>query len=160
MVQHAQLANCVLSERLGAQGLFEYNRLSNLYSEMRGVSIAEEMMVESMGHRMAYDAAVDQGVSQCLIDLYLVNAIKTDAAWYVERGIFTRQTITHMEDTALLAALPRLDELLAAMEVEPYVSPPIISNEYWEKFSETLPVFSSPQAEVPAQSTFLERAQL
>jgi len=103
---------------------------------------------------MAYDAAVDQGVSQCLIDLYLVNAIKTDAAWYVERGIFTRQTITHIEDTALLAALPRLDGLLAAMEVEPYISSPIISDEYWEKFSETLPDFSSPQAEVPAQSTF------
>jgi acyl-CoA oxidase len=31
MVQHAQLANCALSERMGAQGLFEYNRLSNFY---------------------------------------------------------------------------------------------------------------------------------
>ncbi|KAG2040701.1 acyl-CoA dehydrogenase NM domain-like protein [Suillus americanus] len=225
MVQHAQLANYALSERMGAQGLFEYNRLSNLYSEIRGVSIAEgdilglsmrlvedtlaqtytlplsthpgsplalheislfdeatetvssssdftqafmqyvqqrcQLMVESMGHRMAYDAAVDQGVSQCLVDLYLINAIKTDAAWYVERGIFTRQTIMRMEDTALLAALPRLDELLVAMEVEPYVSSPIISDERWEKFSRTLPVYSSPPAEVPAQPTLvLERARL
>jgi hypothetical protein len=31
MVQHAQIANCALSERLGAQGLFEYNRLSTFY---------------------------------------------------------------------------------------------------------------------------------
>jgi acyl-CoA oxidase len=31
MVQHAQIANCSLSERLGAQGLFEYNRLSTFY---------------------------------------------------------------------------------------------------------------------------------
>jgi alkylation response protein AidB-like acyl-CoA dehydrogenase len=225
MVQHAQLANCVLSERMGAQGLFEYNRLSNLYSELRGVGIAEgdilglsmrlvgdtlaqmyklplsthpdgplalhenslfdeatemvssssdftqafmqyvqprsQMMVESMGHRMAYDAAVDQGVSQCLIDLYLANAVKTDAAWYVERGIFTRQAIMRMEDTALLAVLPRLDELLAAMEVEPYVSSPIISDECWEKFSKTLPVYSSPQAEAPPQPTLvLGRARL
>ncbi|KAG1819095.1 acyl-CoA dehydrogenase NM domain-like protein [Suillus subaureus] len=221
MVQHAQLANCALSERMGAQGLFEYNRLSNLYSEIRGVSIAEgdilglvadslaqtytlplsthpdgplalheislfdeatetvssssdfthafmqyvqphcQLMVESMGHRMAYDAAVDQGVSQYLVDLYLINAIKTDAAWYVERGIFTRQAIMRMEDTALSAALPRLDELLAAMEVEPYVTAPIISDECWEKFSRTLPVYSSPQAEAPAQPTLvLERARL
>ncbi|KAG2095721.1 acyl-CoA dehydrogenase NM domain-like protein [Suillus discolor] len=184
MIQHAQVANYALSERLGAQGLFEYNRLSNLYSEMRGVSIAEgdilglvtdtlaqtyklplsthpdgplalheislfdeatemvsssdftqafmqyvqprcQLMVESMGHRMAYDAAVDQGVSQCLVDLYLINAIKTDAAWYVERGMFTRKAIVHMEDAALL---------LAAMEVEPYVSSPIISDKCWEEF--------------------------
>lgn len=225
MVQHAQLANYALSERMGAQGLFEYNRLSNLYSEIRGVSIAEgdilglsmrlvedtlgqmytlplsthpdsplalheislfdeatetvsssfdftqgfmqyvqprcQLMVESMGHRMAYDAAVDQGISQSLVDLYLINAIKTDAAWYVERSILTRQAIMRMEDTALLAALPRLDELLAAMEVEPYVLSPIISDECWEKFSKTLPVYSSPQAEVLAQSTLVsERARL
>ncbi|KAG2754410.1 acyl-CoA dehydrogenase NM domain-like protein [Suillus brevipes Sb2] len=225
MVQHAQIANCSLSERLGAQGLFEYNRLSTFYSEMRGVSIAEgdilglsmrlvedtltqkytlalsthpdgplalheialfddaidtvsstsdftqafmryvqprcQMMVESMGHRMAYDAAVDQGVSQCLVDLYLVNAIKTDAAWYVECGMFTRKAIVHMEEAALLAALPHLDELLAAMEIEPYVSSPIISDQCWEEFSETLPVYSSPQVEVPAQPTLvLERVRL
>ncbi|KAG1867588.1 acyl-CoA dehydrogenase NM domain-like protein [Suillus tomentosus] len=213
MLQHAQVANYVLSERLGAQGLFEYNQLSNFYSEMRGVSIAEgdilalsmrlvgdilsqtyelpfsthpdgplamheislfdeatetvssssdftqafmqyvqprcQQMVESMGHRMAYDAAVDQGVSQCLLDLYIINAIKTDAAWYVEHGVFTRKAIVHMEDAALSAALPRLEELLTAMQVEPYVSSPIISDKRWEEFSKTLPVYSSPQAQVP-----------
>ncbi|KAG2097796.1 acyl-CoA dehydrogenase NM domain-like protein [Suillus cothurnatus] len=225
MAQHAQVANHALSERMGAQGLFEYNRLSTLYSEIRGVSIAEgdilglsmrlmadtlaqmytlplsthpdgplalheislfeeatetissssdftqafaqyvqprcQLMVESMGHRKAYDAAVDQGVSQCLVDLYLINAIKTDAAWYVERSIFTRRTIMRMEDTALLAALPRLDELLAAMEIESYISSPVISDECWEKFSKTLPVYSSPQAGILAQPTLvLERARL
>ncbi|KAG1867589.1 acyl-CoA dehydrogenase NM domain-like protein [Suillus tomentosus] len=223
MIQHSQVANFALSERLGAQGLFEYNRLSNYYSEVRGVSIAEgdilglsmrlvadtlaqtyklplsthpdgplamheislfdeatqivasssdftqgfmqyvqprcQLMVESMGHRMAYDAAVDQGVSQCLVDLYLINAVKTDAAWYVENGVFTRKAIMDTEEVALTAALPRLEELLAAMEVEPYVTSPIISDKCWEEFTETLPVYSSPQVEVPAQSTLvLEQA--
>ncbi|KAG1789199.1 acyl-CoA dehydrogenase NM domain-like protein [Suillus plorans] len=214
MHQHAQVANYALSERLGAQGLFEYNQLSNFYSEARGVSIAEgdilalsmrlvadtlsqtyelpfsthpdgplamheislfdeatdivssssdftqafmqyvqprcQQMVESVGHRMACDAAVDQEVSQCLVDLYLINAVKTDAAWYVEHGVFTRKAMVHMEDAALSAALPRLEELLTAMEVEPYVSSPIISDKRWEEFSKTLPVYSSPQAQVPA----------
>ncbi|KAG1814207.1 acyl-CoA dehydrogenase NM domain-like protein [Suillus variegatus] len=214
MLQHAQVGNYALSERLGAQGLFEYNRLSNFHSEMRGVSIAEgdilalsmrlvadtlaqtyelplsthpdgplamheislfeeatetissssdftqafmqyvqprcQQMIESMGHRMAYDAAVDQGVSRCLLDLYTINAIKTDAAWYVEHGVFTRKAIVHMEDAALSAALPRLEELLTAMEVEPYVSSPIISDKCWEEFRKTLPVYSFTQAEVPA----------
>ncbi|KAG2049698.1 acyl-CoA dehydrogenase NM domain-like protein [Suillus hirtellus] len=221
MIQHAQVANYALSERLGAQGLFEYNRLSNLYSDVRGISIAEgdilglvadtlaqtyelplsthpdgplalheislfdeatetvssssdftqgfmqyvqprcQLMVESMGHRMAYDAAVDQGVSQCLVDLYLINATKTDAAWYVEHGVFTRRAIVHMEDAALSAALPRLEEWLTAMEVEPYVSSPIISDKRWEEFRKTLPVYSSPRAEVPAQPNLvLERARM
>jgi hypothetical protein len=66
-----------------------------------------------------------------------------------------------MEEAALLAALPHLDELLAAMEIEPYVSSPIISDQCWEEFSETLPVYSSPQVEVPAQPTLvLERVRL
>ncbi|KAG1900135.1 acyl-CoA dehydrogenase NM domain-like protein [Suillus fuscotomentosus] len=214
MLQHAQVANYALSERLGAQGLFEYNQLSNFYSEVRGISIAEgdtlalsmrlvadtlsqtyelpfsthpdgslamheislfdeatetvssssdftqafmqyvqprcQQMVESMGHRMAYDAAVDQGISQYLVNLYNINAIKTDAAWYVEHGAFTRKAIMHMEDAALSAALPRLEELLTAMEVEPYVSSPIISDKRWEEFSRMLPVYSSLQAQVLA----------
>ncbi|KAG1751630.1 acyl-CoA dehydrogenase NM domain-like protein [Suillus paluster] len=225
MTQHAQVANYAMSERMGAQGLFEYNRLTSYYNVVRGISIAEgdilglsmrivtdiltqkctplpsthpndplalhevslfeeatasvssssdftlafmeyvqprcQLMVESMGHRMAYDAAVDQGVSQCLIDVYLVSAIKTDPAWYVERGMVTRQEIARMEDAALLAALPRLEEFLAGMEVEPYVTSPIISDERWEEFSKTLPVFSTPHAKVPVQQNFiLERARL
>ncbi|KAG0698693.1 acyl-CoA dehydrogenase NM domain-like protein [Suillus ampliporus] len=225
MTQHAQVANFALSERMGAQGLFGYNRLSSYYSMLRGISIAEgdilglsmrivtdilmqkytlppsthpddplalrevslleeatasvssssdftqafmqyvqprcQLMVESMAHRMAYDAAVDQGVSQCLIDVYLVSAIKIDAAWYVEHGMFTRQKIARMEDAALLAALPRLEEFLTAMEVEPYVPSPVISDERWEEFSKTLPCYSTPQTEVPVQQKlFLERARL
>ena len=119
-------------------------------------------MVEAKGHRMAYDAAVDQGVSQYIIDLYLINGIKTDAAWYVEHGMFTRQDIVRMEDAALSAALPRLEEMLAAMEIEPYISAPITSDERWEEFSKELPVFTSPQAEVPVpQKPFVfERSRL
>ena len=123
-----------------------------------------QQTVESMGHRMAYDAAVDQGVPKGLIDMYFIHAIKIDPAWYVENGIFTRKSIAHMEDAALLALLPRLDELLTEMEAEigPYVNAPIISDERWEEFSKTLPVYSSPQAEVPVTQVpvFSQRAKL
>jgi len=47
-----------------------------------------QLMVKSMGHCMAYDAAVNKGVSQCLVILYFFNAIKTDVAWYVKRGTY------------------------------------------------------------------------
>jgi acyl-CoA oxidase len=121
-------------------------------------------MVESMGHRMAYDAAVDQGIPKSLIDMYVIHAIKTDSAWYVERGMFTRKGIACMEDAALSALLPRLDDLLTEMEAEigPYVNAPIVSDERWEQFCKTLPVYSSPHAGVPVSQKpfFLQRARL
>jgi hypothetical protein len=43
MVQHAQLANCTLSERMGAQGLFEYNRLSNSYVRTPSLRLEQEL---------------------------------------------------------------------------------------------------------------------
>jgi len=113
---------------------------------------------------MAYDAAVDQGVPQSLIDMYAIHAIKTDSAWYVEHGKFTRQRIADMEDAALSALLPRLDDLLMEMETKigPYVNAPITSDERWEEFVKTLPVYSFPRAEVPVRQEFcaLERARL
>jgi acyl-CoA oxidase len=43
MVQHAQAANCSLSERLGAQGLFEYNRLSTFYVGSLTIILKQEL---------------------------------------------------------------------------------------------------------------------
>ncbi|KAG2159261.1 uncharacterized protein EDB93DRAFT_276292 [Suillus bovinus] len=65
MVQHAQTANYVLSERLGAQGLFEYDRLSDCYSEMRGISIAEG---DILGTFHASVDHIDLGANQRLTD--------------------------------------------------------------------------------------------
>ncbi|KAH7922116.1 acyl-CoA dehydrogenase NM domain-like protein [Leucogyrophana mollusca] len=206
MVQHSQVSNSTLSERMGAQGLFDYNRLTNIHFDMRGNAIEGDVlglstrlirdileysysvpltsrpmsllaqhetglfdeafeaisnlsnfaegfsafvqpnainMVQSIGHRMAYDAAIDQDVPRCLIDLYLCSAMKTDAAWYVERGALTRKEMAQMEGNALNAAFPRLEEFLQMMEVEPYITAPVISDEHWEKFTEMLPIHSS-----------------
>ena len=131
---------------------------------LRYVQPRSQLMVESIGHRMAYDAAVDQGVPQSLIDMYAIHAIQKDSAWYVEHGKFTRQRIADMEDAALSALLPRLDDLLMEMETKigPYVNAPITSDERWEEFVKTLPVYSFPRAEVPVRQEFcaLERARL
>jgi hypothetical protein len=131
---------------------------------MQYVQPRSQLMVESIGHRMAYDAAVDQGVPKSLIDMYIVHAIKTDSAWYVEHGMFTRQNIARMEDGALSALLPQLDDSLTELEAEigPYVNAPITSDERWEEFSRILPVYSSPEAvvSVPQDHRALQRAML
>ncbi|KAG1872911.1 acyl-CoA dehydrogenase NM domain-like protein [Suillus subalutaceus] len=185
MVQHAQFANCALSERMGAQGLFEYNRLSNFYSEMRGISIAEGDILGLVGDTLAqtytlplsthpdgplalheislFDEATEtvssssdftQAFMQYVQPRYRCRVVRR--AWYIyAAGHYA------YGGYCFVAALPRLDELLAAMEVEPYVTSPIISDECWRKFSRTLPVYSSPQAEEPAQPTLVfERARL
>ncbi|EIN11086.1 hypothetical protein PUNSTDRAFT_64010 [Punctularia strigosozonata HHB-11173 SS5] len=41
MMQHSQSSHMVLSERCGAQGLFAYNQIISMTSEIRGIGIAE-----------------------------------------------------------------------------------------------------------------------
>ena len=56
-----------------------------------------QAMIEAIGHRMAYDAAVAAGVQQNLIDLYEVSCMKLDAAWYSEEVGIGRRALAAME---------------------------------------------------------------
>lgn len=91
---------------------------------------------------MAYDAAVAAGVDNDLIDLFVAGALKHDASWYVEHGGFTRRAIAEMEDRAVGALMPRLDDLLEATEAGPYCQAPIVSDDTWSQFVESLPHYT------------------
>ncbi|KAF9056772.1 hypothetical protein BDP27DRAFT_1373213 [Rhodocollybia butyracea] len=91
-----------LAERCGAQGLHMHNQIIQSQLEMRGISIAEsdvlalslspsiqpsglcKPLVDAIGHRMAYDAAVEANLSPDIIALYEIGAIKNDASWFVK----------------------------------------------------------------------------
>ncbi|KAL1945615.1 hypothetical protein VTO73DRAFT_1617 [Trametes versicolor] len=92
-------------------------------------------MMEAIGHRMAYDAAVAQGVRPALVDLYVANVVKLDAAWYVENTELARAAQEEMETRAVDAVLPMLGELVQEMDVFAYVNAPIVSNERWDAFA-------------------------
>ncbi|KAA1477375.1 acyl-CoA dehydrogenase NM domain-like protein [Dentipellis sp. KUC8613] len=197
--QHVQAANLALSERCGAQGLFAYNQISELYENVRGNSIAEgdtlvisirlaselileryeleasthpssllarheqdlldehkallrrcghhrsdefnrlflpscENIVRAIGHRMAYDAAVDAGLDPTIVAVYLASAVKLDSAWYSEKAGFSRVSQALAEDKALSAALPHLEEWLSKLGVEAHVTAPIVSDDRWNSF--------------------------
>lgn len=100
-------------------------------------------MVEAIGHRMAYDAALREGVPRALIDLYVSRAARKDLVWYVEAGLFTRSSIDNIESAALDAILPNLAGWVSEMGAEPYVKAPIVSDDSWDKFTDSLPVFES-----------------
>ena len=90
---------------------------------------------------MAYDAAVAQGVRQCLVDLYVANVVKLDAAWYVEHAGLGRCAQQEMATRALDEVLPILGELVNEMDMFAYVNAPIVSDESWAAFVESLKVF-------------------
>lgn len=101
-------------------------------------------LVMAIGQRMAYESAVAANVDRALVDLYEVSCIKTDAAWYTENGVLTRLEIREQEMRAVEAMFPRLEEFLAAMDVDAYITAPIISDDKWKIYVAELQTFSSP----------------
>lgn len=97
--------------------------------------------VLAIGHRMAYDAAVAAGVDQCLIDLYVASALKVDTAWYTENAELSRAAQREMESVAVDAVFPHLEVLLDRMDVDAYVTAPLISKESWESYLGGLPTY-------------------
>ncbi|KAJ7246589.1 acyl-CoA dehydrogenase NM domain-like protein [Mycena haematopus] len=99
-------------------------------------------LVESIGQRIAYDAAVAMGVEQCLIDLYVVSCIKADSAWYVQHADLTHEAQMDMESNAIDAVLPRMSELIAGMGVDAYAVAPITTQARWDSLVDSLETFS------------------
>jgi hypothetical protein len=93
-----------------------------------------ELIVRAIGHRMAYDAAVDANLDATITDLYLASTLTLDAAWYAEHADFggARQDVA--VNAAVTAALPHLDDWLARTGAEPYSQVPILSEANWKQF--------------------------
>ncbi|EKM60026.1 uncharacterized protein PHACADRAFT_115441 [Phanerochaete carnosa HHB-10118-sp] len=106
-----------------------------------------QAIIEAMGHRMAYEAAVAAGVQQPLVELYVASCMKLDRAWYVENAGVSRKALAGMEDKALDAVLPQVEQLIHAMGVGPWITSKIVSDERWDAFVEDCQVFEG-QAEV------------
>ncbi|KAJ7078065.1 acyl-CoA dehydrogenase NM domain-like protein [Mycena epipterygia] len=98
-------------------------------------------LVEALGHRIAYDAAVSLGVEKCLLDLYVVSCIKSDPAWYAEHAGLPQHAQLDMESAAVEAVLPRIWDFIKDMGVEAYATAPIISQDSWNQFVASLETF-------------------
>ncbi|CAG8904521.1 unnamed protein product [Penicillium egyptiacum] len=92
-------------------------------------------IILAIGHRMAYEAAVDTGVDPDLLALYEAGVVKTDSSWYVENLGLSRADQFEMECKAADALVPRVGELLDSLDtMEPYITAPILSTKRWETF--------------------------
>src|ERR1700733_14845452 len=102
-----------------------------------------QTLIQAIGHRMAYDAAVAVNLDACLVDMYVSSCINLDAAWYTEKGGLSRRQQGNMENMAIDAMSPRLNEFISLSGVEPYISAPIISSSGWKEYVNQLAVYGS-----------------
>ncbi|KAI0267371.1 acyl-CoA dehydrogenase NM domain-like protein [Gloeopeniophorella convolvens] len=115
-------------------------------------------LVQAVGQRLAHDAARAAGVDDTLVEMYVAGCVRHDEAWYVERLGLSRVDVRAMEGRAAERVMPRLEEHLAALDVEAYITAPIVSDARWAAFVDGLPTFGGAQ---PADTTHtLELARL
>ncbi|KAK0216177.1 acyl-CoA oxidase [Armillaria fumosa] len=215
VMEHAQTTHFSLSERLGAQGLFDYNQIITQFAEMRGIVIAEgdvlvlairlasellqgkysvpsplypnsllaqyekgvfeearalakkygprskqyayyilprsKDLVEAIGHRMAHESALIEGLPTVLVDIYEVFAIQKDVGWYIESGFLTRARIADMQNASMTIAAGNMNEWVGGMGVGKWVKAPILSEKGWDDFVDSMYTFR----EAPEQMAHL-----
>ena len=105
-------------------------------------------LMQAVGHRMAYDAAVEASVDPTLIDIYLASVFQTDSSWYSEAtdpaAHLSRSELSHMQLDSCRKGVARLEEWLDKLEIAPYVLAPIVTEERWDAHEQGLLTFSTP----------------
>ncbi|KAH8701956.1 acyl-CoA dehydrogenase/oxidase [Talaromyces proteolyticus] len=105
-----------------------------------------QSLVEAIGHRMAYEAALAAGIDPDLLALYEAGVIMQDSSWYVQHAGLTREMQFDRESSAMNAVLPRLEQMLDDTDAKEYVDAPILSKDAWNDFENSLDTFRPPLA--------------
>lgn len=103
-------------------------------------------LVKAIGHRMAFEAAVEVNIDSKLIALYRSAVIKEDSAWYVEKSGLSRAIQHEMEAQAADALLPKLNEIVTGSGMQDYSNAPMPSKASWDDFVNGLEVFTGDAA--------------
>ncbi|KAJ7190697.1 acyl-CoA dehydrogenase NM domain-like protein [Mycena pura] len=99
-------------------------------------------LMEGLGHRLAVDAAIEAQVDPRIIDLYVASVIKHDSSWYTEHTNLSGSTQRQMERSSVEALYPELESLLGKLDITNYAIAPIVSDEQWTGYVNTLPMFT------------------
>lgn len=126
--------NCLLARHEAGlfaecQKIFQFARTHRGDEHNRFLLPLSLPLVEAIGHRMVYEAALDAGVHRPLLDLYEAGIVKLDPAWYSESAGVSRVAQREMEDRAVTAAVPHLERYLEETEAADYVRAPMLSKE-------------------------------
>ncbi len=101
-------------------------------------------LVETIGHRMAYEAARGSGVCPKTLRLFELLCLAPDVSWRAPGD----RIITQMFRDSLVKAydqvLPDMLNAIRESEVNDYITAPIVSDKSWTTFVKELPSFECP----------------
>ncbi|KAF8994018.1 acyl-CoA oxidase, partial [Cyathus striatus] len=100
------------------------------------------IVIEAIGHALAYSAACHAGLPKPILDVYECAVIRQDSAWYTEQAGISRIEQRIREDVAVSSMLPRLASFLAELDIDKYVTAPIVSDAAWKDYLTALPVYT------------------
>ncbi|GKT61161.1 hypothetical protein ColTof4_01261 [Colletotrichum tofieldiae] len=101
-------------------------------------------MVEAIGQRMAYEAALHSDtVAPEVLDLFEICCIQEDPSWYIEHCNDTRTRIWETEERAFKIMLPLLPGLVDKVNAGDYITAPIVDGKTLETFLLGLPTFGN-----------------
>ncbi|KAI0066071.1 acyl-CoA dehydrogenase NM domain-like protein [Artomyces pyxidatus] len=109
-------------------------------------------LVEAIGHRLAYEAAVKRGIDDRVVNLYVASVVEMDPAWYVEHAGMSRWSQQVQMLDAAAALRPDLERLLVQLGVEDYVTAPITSDEDWNTYVGSLEAFGDSTVYSPTRN--------
>ena len=112
-----------------------------------------QSLIEAIGTRMAYEAAIES-LQDDILDLFVASNFRKDPAWYALNEGLDGGTQSRMETEAAKKLLPRIDTLLEMLEVEPYVVAPIVSDERWNRYVNRLDTYG--EMPTPTRSVISE----
>ena len=98
-------------------------------------------VVEAIGHAIAYSAAAKADISKPILDVYESSAIRQDPAWYSEHGM-SREAQGNREDKAISSLIQELPTFLSALEIENYVTAPVVSDSKWKAYLTWLTMYN------------------
>lgn len=101
-----------------------------------------QLVVEAIGHALAYSNGLKAGLPQPILDVYECAVMRQDPSWYTEQAGITRIDQRLREDVAISSMLPDLPAYLSELDIDSYVTAPIISDDAWKTYLTKLPVYA------------------
>lgn len=111
-----------------------------------------QVLVEAIGHRMAYESAREAGIESDLLALYEASVLLHAPAWYVSGMGLDIEAQFKNEAQAMSSILPRLNRLLDGTGAGPYSSAAIVTDESWDRFVASLPEYGTEHEDPVASS--------
>lgn len=135
----ARHASALIEENIQLLHSLQCDHRSDAFNSL--ILPQSQIVIEAIGHALAYTAAIRANLPQPILDIYECSVIRQDPAWYSENAGISRLNQRVREDKAISSMIPQLDTYLVALDVEKYVSAPIVSDAAWKEYLAELPVF-------------------